>query len=120
MSNSPAYVARRSSQSKGRNERRSRENESVSEASREEIGERGGEENACRQTGTNRGLFFKYAASGGREFLLAKILISLFEVNKLCKIIPSVALCEEAGSEANCDCSGDEFDRYYILDGFLD
>ena len=39
--------------------------------------ERGGEENASQQT-----------------------LISLFEVNKLCKIIPSVTLCEEAGSEA--------------------
>ena len=64
----------------------------MSEASREENGERGGEENACQQTGTNRGLFFKYAASGGGEFLLAKSLISLFEVNKLCKIIPSVAL----------------------------
>ena len=60
----------------------------------------GGEENACQQTSTNRGLFFKYAVSGGREFPLAKSLISLFEVNKLCKIIPSVALCEEAGSEA--------------------
>ena len=72
----------------------------MSEASREENGETGGEENACQQTGTNRGLFFKYATSGGREFLLAKGLISMFEVNKLCKIIPSVALCEEAGSEA--------------------
>ena len=83
----------------------------MSEVSRRENGERRGEENAHRQTGTNRGLFFKYAASGGREFLLARSLISLFEVNKLCKIIPSVELCEEAGS----DCSGDEFYRYYIL-----
>ena len=60
----------------------------------------GGEENACQQTGTNRGLFFKYATSGGREFPLAKRLISFFKVNKLCKIIPSIALCKEAGSEA--------------------
>ena len=52
------------------------------------------------QTGTNRGLFFKYAVSGDREFPLAKSLIYLFKVNKLCKIIPSVALCEDAGSEA--------------------
>ena len=58
----------------------------MGEASREENGERGGEENACQQTGTNRGLFFKYAASGGGEFLLAKGLISLFEVNKLWKL----------------------------------
>ena len=50
----------------------------MSEASREESGERRGDENACPQTGTNRGLFFKYAAFGGRELPLAKSLISLF------------------------------------------
>ena len=86
-------------------------------------GERDGEENACRQTGTNRGLFFKYAASGGREFPLAKSLISLFEVNKLCKIIPSVASCQDCVEKPEAkrsDCSGDEYYRYYILDGFLD
>ena len=60
----------------------------------------GGEENACQQTSTIRGLFFKYAVYGGCEFPLGKSLISLFEVNKLCKVIPSVALCEEARSEA--------------------
>ena len=67
----------------------------MSKASCEENGESGQEENACPQTGTNRGLFLKYTASGYHEFPLAKSLISLFEVNKLCKIIPSVASCQD-------------------------
>ena len=67
----------------------------MSEPSREDNGERGGEEDACPQTGTNQGLFFKYTASGGRKFPLAKSLISLFKVNSLYKIIPSVTSCQD-------------------------
>ena len=66
----------------------------MSEASCEESRERGGEKNACLQTGTNRGLFFKYKASGGRKFPLAKSLIILLEVNKFCNI-PSIASCPD-------------------------
>ena len=50
-------------------------------------------------------------------------LISLFEVNKLCKIIPSVASCQDCVKKPEAkrsNCIGDEFYRYHILDGCLD
>ena len=97
----------------------------MSEASREENGERGGEKNACQQTGTNRGYFSNARPLEAANFHWLKVLSlnSLFEVNKLCKIIPSVASCQDCVKKPEAkqsDCSGDEFYRYYILDGCLD
>ena len=47
----------------------------MSEASREENGERGGEENACQQTGTNRGYFSNARPLEAANFHWLKVLI---------------------------------------------